>query len=235
MNPSINRATSNHVRREAGTRTTVALAAPAQERASLLGLLVPLFRDGPSPPTLQAMRDPALRNALGEAGIQFGEAFFTANLEQLTESLAVEFATLFLLPGSMISPHESVQVKGGSGLLRGPETAQVKEYYEYVGFVVDESCAMEPDHISIELEFLRHLAKEEASAWQAGDHGRALDALRYQDDFLRRHLGKWVYGFLARIEQHTESNFYREVALLTNAYLREQQETLPERISRWGG
>ncbi len=203
-----------------------------EEYAALLRLLAVFFREEPSPDILQTMRSPAMYKALTEAGMRLNEEFFTSELEQLAESLAVEFANLFLLPGSLISPHESVQVKGGSGLLRGPETACVKEYYEYVGFQMDEDCHMEADHVSIELEFMAHLAEEEASALKAGDDSKARDAVRYQDDFLCRHLGKWIFGFLSRIEQKTGSDFYREVVRLTYALLHRQHQISLDRATR---
>ena len=209
-----------------------AMARLTRDRASLCGLLATLFRRAPTWDTLLSLRSAELRNALIEAGMDLDDAFFTADVDALAEALAVEFAELFLLPGSMISPHESVQTKGGSGLLRGPETARVREYYEYVGFRVDDAIPMEPDHISIELEFLGHLTTEEAAAWEAGDLHKALDALRYQNDFLCRHLGQWAFGFLKRIQEGTGHGFYPEVARLATAFLEEQRDLLPQMIEQ---
>ncbi len=204
-----------------------ALAATARERAALYDLLATLFRHHPSRETLAALRTPQLRSALHQAGMTLPESFFGADPETLRDELAVAFSDLFLVPGILISPHESVQLKGGSGLLRGPETAMVREYYEYVGFQIDESVPMEPDHLSIELEFLGHLAAEEAAAWETGRPDRALDALRYQNDFLARHLGAWADDFMTKIDRNTSNEFYRQLAALTDTLLTEQQTQLP--------
>jgi len=204
----------------------------ARKRAALYGFLATLFRRHPSRENLLSLRTQELREALQQAGMLLDKEFFTADVDALAEALAVEFANLFLIPGSLISPHESVQICGGSGLLRGPETARVREYYEQVGFQVDDSIPMEPDHVSIELEFLGHLAAEEANAWEAEDALTALGVLRYEDDFLRRHLGQWIFDFLNRVEANTANGFYRELARLTIALLEELRVALPEMIAQ---
>lgn len=227
----MNLSSSNHSGGREAAAPTRALAEAARERAALYELLATLFRRQPNRDTLVALRTPELRAALAQAGIALPESFFGTELETLGDELAVAFADLFLVPGLLISPHESVQRKGGSGLLRGPETAAVRDYYDYVGFRVDESSPMEPDHVSIELEFVGHLAAEEAAAWEAGLPQRALDALRYQNDFLERHLGAWANDFMTKIEHRTSNAFYRQLAALTGALLKEQQALLPPLIA----
>jgi len=207
-------------------------AGAARAKAAIYGLLARLFRNAPDRELLSALRGKALRQALAEAGMALNDTFLAKDLDALMEELAVDFASLFLVPGDMISPHESVQIEGGSGLLRGPETARVRAYYEYVGFQVDETTPMEADHVSIELEFLQLLSNEEAAAWEAGRPGMALDALRYQRDFLERHLGKWVFRFLERIEERARQRFYRQLSDLTAAFLREQIDDTAGKIEK---
>jgi len=212
--------------------SALAMADLAKERASLLNLLATFFRGKPNREMLSTLRTQELRDALYQAGMVLEEDFFTSDIDLLTETLAVEFTSLFLLPGSLISPHESTQLKGGSGLLRGPETACVREYYEYVGFQVDDSTPMEPDHVSIELEFLSHLNKEESIAWNSGQPERAFDALRYQNEFLEQHLCKWFFDFSQKIEEANISSFYSQIAQLTSAFLSERRTMLPEMIAQ---
>jgi TorA maturation chaperone TorD len=208
------------------------MAEMARERAALFGLLASLFRNRPSRQTLLSLRSAQMREALNVAGMALPESFFSMDVDELTESLAVAFSDLFLLPGRLISPHESVQRKGGSGLLRGPETAQVRDYYAAAGFEVDPASPMEADHISIELEFMGHLCSEEAKAWEADESGKAGDALRYQEDFLNRHPGQWIFEFLIRVEESDQSEFYGELARLTRAVCQEQQTSLPRLIEQ---
>ena len=209
------------------------MAELAKNRAALYDLLATLFRHNPSRQTLLSLRSEEMREALSLAGMRLPETFFSENVDKLTETLAVAFANLFLLPGRLISPHESVQRKGGSGFLRGPETAHVRDYYASVGFEVDRATPMEADHVSIELEFLGHLAAEEAKAWESDHPGKAGDALRYQEDFLNRHTGQWIFDFLARVESRDRSGFYRELARLTHDLCKEQLAYLPLLIKQF--
>ena len=213
--------------------STLAMAKQARDSAFLLGLLATLFREKASQATLQVLREEGMSDALRQAGMELDERFFSLDVMELADSLAVEFTSLFLLPGSLISPHESVQLKGGSGLLRGPETAQVKEYYEMTGFEIHESVCMEPDHLSIELEYLRHLNEEAYAAWSSGDTNHALDALRYQKEFLEKHLCRWFPEFKRRIEEANISDFYQQVVQLTAAFLADQEAILPDLIEQF--
>lgn len=213
--------------------SALAMAGLARERAALYGLLAGLFRRQPSPQTLLSLRSAELREAMALAGMELDEDFFTADVAGLSQELAVEFSNLFLLPGRLISPHESVQLTGGSGLLRGPETARVQAYYAAVGFEIDPATPMEPDHVSVELEFLAHLAGEEACAWEVGDSDTACDALHYQQDFLERHPGRWIVDFLHKVENRSNGPFYCELARLTRALCAEQQALLPQLIRQF--
>ena len=208
------------------------MAGMARERAALYALLATLFRHSPNRQILLTLRSAEMREALNLTGMALPERFFSMDVDELAEALAVAFTDLFLLPGRLISPHESVQRKGGSGLLRGPETVDVRDYYAVAGFEVDRMSPMEADHISIELEFLGHLCTEEAEAWEDGDASKASDALHYQEDFLNRHPSQWIFDFLARVEERDTSEFYGELAHLTRAVCREQQTTLAQLIKQ---
>jgi len=202
----------------------------AWARASLFGLLSSLFRDEPTQSVIKALRASPLRDSMEKVGIHLGDEFYSSDLKQLQETLMVEFSTLFLIPGSFASPYEAVWYPDGSGLLRGPETARVKEYYEGLGFVFDETVPLEPDHISVEFEFLEHLCEVEAKAWMEGKQDQALDSLRYQNDFLQCHLGRWTPKFLKRVENNAEHSFYREVAKMADAFIQNEMSKLPDRI-----
>ena len=204
----------------------------ARHRAAILDLLAMCFVKEPGEDLIQAFRETEFRKTLEDAGLELGNEFFTEEIQTLQEKLAVEFTNLFLLPGSLISPHESVQIKGGSGLLRGPEAASVGEYYEYVGFELKKDLYLEPDHIGIELEFLSHLASIEYKAREENNYQQLLDSLRFQEDFLNRHLCRWVFDFMNKIQERTSTIFYREVARMTAAFLDDLQNLLPQLISR---
>ncbi|HED33536.1 MAG TPA: hypothetical protein ENJ08_04850 [Gammaproteobacteria bacterium] len=200
----------------------------AQNRYAMFDLFANLYRKEPDQALLAALRDDKFRSALENAGMNLDEKFFTQEISELADELAVDFAQLFLVPGSLKSPHESVQIKNGSGILRGPETTKVKRYYENIGFKIRDDTAMEADHISIELEFLVHLAQIETESLLNNQPEKANDAQKYQLDFLNNHLGLWVYDFLELIKNQSQTVFYSELSSLASDFISEQQLQLSE-------
>ncbi|MDP6174976.1 MAG: molecular chaperone TorD family protein [Rhodospirillales bacterium] len=86
---------------------------------------------------------------------------------------AVEFTALFTGPGEHFSPHESVQLEGGTGELWGKEAVAVKSFIERAGFAYTEELHGLPDPISVEMEFLAQIMAQEGAAWREGDMEKA--------------------------------------------------------------
>ena len=135
---------------------------------------------------------------------------------------------MFLGPGGHVSPHESVY--RGKGILWGPETTEVKRYFERAGFRFGEGFQGIPDHISLELEFMSQLAREEGEAWEVGDAAKAGNSLVWQADFLKRHLGTWARSFCARVVERAELPFYRDLSLLMADFLEAEAEEIDRRL-----
>lgn len=205
------------------------LARTAVEREMLHGLLASVYRGEPTLEWLAALRAPAMVEALAAAGVVLETGFLNATPEILIEEMAVEFSALFLGPGGHIPPYESVQVEGG-GSLWGPETAAVKRYIEAAGFAYDKYYNSLPDHISMELDFMAHLCRQEARAWEADDAYRAANSLAFQHDFIERHLGTWADRFCACVVDRAELSFYREMARLTADFLSSEKEEIARRL-----
>ncbi|MBI4437094.1 MAG: molecular chaperone TorD family protein [Candidatus Omnitrophica bacterium] len=144
------------------------------------------------------------------------------------EKIAVEFASLFLVPGEkMISPYESSYCdtltidsstacsayfepetfpkEGLRGFLCGPSARSVEKYYKTFGFELSPSFHDLPDHISIELEFLGRLDE--------------LEKVEEIHKFFREHLGRWIESFLDKMLLQRTSEFYRAVAQGLRGYL----------------
>ncbi len=202
----------------------------AQMRFAMTDLLANLFRNEVDYAILKTLRTSDMIEALNSAGMDLDTDFMNKPVKLLADELAIDFTQLFLLPGHLISPHESVQTQNGSKILRGPETARVKNYYENIGFNVVKETFMEADHLSIELEFLAHLAQIEVKAWNNNNSQQALNALRYQDDFYNVHLGHWIYDFLTKVESKSQTHFYQELARMTGDFLSEQQSQIHDMI-----
>ncbi len=197
-------------------------------RSSLYGFLASIFRKELDGKTYNEIRSPEFREALSEFDVELDGAFIDEPAENVLESLAVEYAALFLGPGGHISPHESVQRGGGS--LDGPETDAVKSYIQAAGMRFDEHDQQMPDHISIELEFMGHLVGEEAKAWIDGDSEKARNALEFQKDFLGKHLGGWAGDFFTEVTDRTKAPFYREIARLAADFIATEKKEIETRL-----
>ena len=206
------------------------LARSAMERSHLYSLLATIFRDEPSPELLSYLQEPDMMSVLDGAGVNLGDAFAASEVSELAEQLVVDFTVLFLGPGHHISPHESVQLKRGSGILWGPETSAVRRAYRAAGFDVCEVSHKIPDHISVELDFLSHLTSIESEAWAAHDDDQITETLSLQHSFLSQHLGKWSGSFCAKIRESGESGFYTAFAELLRDFLSGEKSDMAARF-----
>ncbi len=207
------------------------LAGTAMEVSHLHGLLATLFRMEITAELLQSLREPELAETLREAGFDLTELEATDVPDHVVlESLATEFAALFLGPGEHISPHESVH-SGRSDRpgLWGEETVQVRRFVKALGYDYEADYHGLPDHISVELELMATLARHEAEALHRGDLAAAVNALDFQDEFMREHLLTWVPGFCTKVAEHAQSAFYRSLARLTREFLVEEAEEVGRR------
>lgn len=195
------------------------LATEAIERSGLYGLLARIFGSEPTADLLDVLLSEAFLEALGTDGYALKESLEECSEKNLLEALATEYARLFLGPGKHISPHESIQRPGASGTLWGKETADVRRFIEASGFDFNNCYTGIPDHISVELEFLAHLTKLEAKAWQDGDELTALKVLDLQSMFLSTHLGKWSDNFYRAISQSQAHILYKLTGQLLSQFV----------------
>lgn len=83
-----------------------------------------------------------------------------------------------------------------------------------------------PDHFAVELEFMSHLCKKEAEAWETNEEQIAESLGNEQVEFMNAHLGQWYKNFLNVVERSTEDPFYRGMSLLAGEFLDSETESL---------
>jgi TorA maturation chaperone TorD len=192
-----------------------------------------LFLTEPTVESLEKLRSVEFREALYASQFALDDCFFTEPLEEVSLELAVEYTSLFILPGkNRIPPYESIQTPGGSGVLSGPETHQVRAYITATGTKYNETLKELPDHFGIELYFMKTLAEIESTSWEKGDIASALNSLDFQNDFFKLHLGKWAFLFLGKVMETTTHNFYRELARFTQEFLSDEQSCIELLLER---
>ncbi|MDP2954201.1 MAG: molecular chaperone TorD family protein [Chloroflexota bacterium] len=136
--------------------------------------------------------------------------------KEVLTALEVEFTRLFrgLHPlESPPPPYESVY--GDGGLLYGPSTLQVARTYRR--FRLKGKNNEPPDHIALELDFMRFLCQKEALARRKGEEAR--DWLQEEGAFLEEHLVTWVPALCRKIRGSDTMGFYSGLADVTEGWL----------------
>lgn len=136
------------------------------------------------------------------------------------DSLLVDYTQLFLGPTHIIAkPYGSVWMSGEKTLMQD-STMAVQELYAEGGFEIDEDFRELPDHVAAELEFLYLLIYRENEAQRNGEPEtlKAISGLRKR--FLGNHLGLWIGPFTAAVRDGARSVFYRELAELTDRFVK---------------
>jgi TorA maturation chaperone TorD len=136
-------------------------------------------------------------------------------------TLCTEFTRLFRGLNRFQSPpppYESVYTDGG--LVYGPSTDRVAQWYRR--FHLRAHNNEPPDHISLELDFMRFLCEREARAWQI--EKKARDLLEEEDTFLYDHLASWMPTFCQNIRTFDTTGFYSGLADVTEGWICCDQE-----------
>ncbi len=213
------------------------MAEMATARASVYGLLADVFREEPSAAFLEKLKAPEVSGALNALDLSLDDMFETATVGELTETLALEYARLFIGPGSHISPHESMHVVarfGEPNSLWGPATVAVKKFMEGAGLKASDSFSGMPDHISAEFEFMQQLALKEAEAWAGEQRGQGENILKIERMFFDEHLSQWVDALCVKVINATSFPYYRRFAEVTREFIRFDNAILANFLEQLG-
>jgi len=178
---------------------------------------------------------PMVKSLLKDLGWKLELDFKKKSDEEIVDELAIEYARLFLGPAKHISPHESVhniREDGDYGKLWGQSTADVKKFIESAGLKFTEGFTGMPDHIAVELEFIRHIADKECEAIEKGNFDDVLSCLKLAEQFISDHLLKWIESFTKQVVEQAELPFYRSAAAATREVLLFDQKQLLETIDK---
>jgi DMSO reductase family type II enzyme chaperone len=131
----------------------------------------------------------------------------SADLQQLRS----EYSGLFEVgsAGPPVPIREDLQTGQRSGTRE-----DVVRFYDYFGYVLDEKFAWQPDHLSLQLEFMHYLCFRESE--------QGAEVLSYQLaqlDFAERHLVSWVPRFAAQVETHAPGSLYARVVAALREFL----------------
>ena len=205
----------------------------ARIRSNIYGFLSSMFREEISAERLQQIKGPAIKEVLYEMGIQY-DIFSQKDQDQLLEDLAVEYTRLFLGPDKHISPHEAVHHQrddGDWGVHWGGSTVDVKKFIETTSLEYKQEYSGMPDHISVELDFMKEAAGREAQALEEKDWEGALYCQKMEKKFICDHLIKWIPPFCDKIISQAEISFYGDLADVTKNFINLEFEAIDESIT----
>ena len=211
--------------------------AGARMRSNIYGFLSSMFREEISAERLQQIKGPAIKEVLSEMGLQY-DIFSQKDQDELLEDLAVEYARLFLGPDKHISPHEAVHHQrddGDWGTHWGGSTVDVKKFIETTGLEYKQEYSGMPDHISVELDFMKEAAGREAQAIEEKDWEGALYCQKMEKKFICGHLIKWIPTFCDKIVSQAEISFYGDLADVTKDFITLESEEIDQSISATEG
>lgn len=140
------------------------------------------------------------------------------------QTLLVDYTRLFLGPvQALASPYGSSWSGVKSPAEENPSLA-VLDLYNAGGFDLGEEFMDLPDHVAVELEFLYLLTFRKNEAQRAGQLDELAAVEQLERQFLNEHLGAWIGPFAAAIKDGAETGFYRELAELTERFIRHMEQ-----------
>lgn len=154
---------------------------------------------------------------------RLGDAFATQDLQELL----VDYTRLFLGPPSpLAAPYGSIWLSG-EGTVMQESTVALEGLYSEAGFEIDEELGELPDHVAVELEFLYLLTFKCNEARRSGEEVAIAGWDHLHDLFLRGRLGAWIAPFTQAVRAGAGTAFYRELADLTQRFVRIEVGRLP--------
>lgn len=145
--------------------------------------------------------------------------------EHSLESLKLDYSRLFLGPFEILAkPYGSVYLDGEK-IVMGDSTVKVQAMYREGGFEIAEDFREMPDHVAVELEFLYLITFHIA---EASEKAKRNDLIRLKKTFLKEHLGNWVGPFAEVVRKGARTDFYLQVADLTEQIVTEDLRELEE-------
>ena len=201
------------------------------DRAGFYSFLAGVYLWEPTSEQIEAMA--AANFPVGEDAFGRGYALIADYLRHrdtgTRQEIAVDYAHTFLGAGNydklMAPPYESVYTSEEHLLMQDARDGALS-FYRSEGLDLPAENTTPEDHIGFEMQFMAKLIDRSCDALSAGDDAEFARLVRVQREFYVQHLANWLPAFIADIERHCKTDYYRGVAQLTRAFLAEEKEQL---------
>lgn len=212
--------------------STDELVAECKARANIYRLLAGVFLEEPSTEYLNALRSADVIGSLRSMGAIFSSDFSDASLEQLKETLACEYAVLFVVAGGC-PPVESVRM---TGRYQQQPFFEVRDFYKKNGFAVSPGrFSVFEDQLGVELTFMAEMLERAAGLLAAGDMAAHTLLQKEIKRFWALHPGKWVRGYSTLLARASEHSFYRQMAKLLGNFAEWELDLLGVKVDDLDG
>lgn len=139
--------------------------------------------------------------------------------------LVAEYTRLFAMPSGVI-PYESFYTDENKRV-GGHVTVAVQQFYDAAAVQVTGMCLESPDHIGVELEFMKFLCEIEAQFWEGLNWEGLYQCLGFQRQFLETHLLCWHQALCKKVISESSIELFRALARLTIDFLEAEREFVP--------
>lgn len=221
---------------------TQELAWFARERSSFYAFLEMHFMTLPDEDFIHQMRnrdlvnafsalttDPEINPELAEGSrkmARFLEGMRDVPASSLAQTLGIDRTRLYRgVSGSFgpPPPYEAAWV----GHDRGAETVlgKLMTTYRGAGLALGEDSKERADYIGIEIDYLRHMALQEAEAWERDDIQTVADVVRKERMFVEV-ANEWMPRFIDKAIEFAQTDFYRGHMQMLRGFLADEMERL---------
>ena len=217
--------------------TSTELAQAMRDRVTIYTLLSRLLGKEVDEELLAALKaEPIL--VTDEPGLQAGlekVEQYLASDEASVLDLARDYAKTFCGAGATNKdsayPFESFYTSR-ERLLMQEARDEVLAWYHRYGLGKAENWHDCEDHVALEMEFVVFLTNAWLEAEAAGDAEKCAELLAAQRDFVRDHLVNWLPLFSHDVKKRARTEFYKGVASLASAYVKQDLAALEGACAR---
>lgn len=142
------------------------------------------------------------------------------------QDLLVDYAKLFVGPDALLAPPFGSVYLDKEKTLMGDSTMDVIARYNESEFDLSAEVLTAPDHIAVELEFLYLLCYNESLALAEQHDGDQARWYQRRQDFIEKHIGRWIERFCNNVREKTQFDYYRHLADLTQQFIILQKTTV---------
>ena len=135
------------------------------------------------------------------------------------ETLHWDYTRMFIGPGKVPAPPWESIYRDPDHLYFSQETQEVRNAYRMHNLLPKDLGHQPDDHLGLELDFLHKLCEAARDKAKMADETGLVEILKDQKAFLDEHLLRWVPDWARDVMKNAETDFYKGMAELLEAYL----------------